>query len=703
MSTTVTRTLVGSPVDRIDGPEKVTGTAQYAADAPVANALHAVLVQSTISRGRIRTVDEDDARAIPGVVEILTYRNAPRVEPTGFNFAIPTTYVEAGLQPLQGPEVVYWGQHVAVAIATTLEAARRAAGALRIAYDEEPALLTLDAARDRRERVEQWFGSPVNVERGDLDAALATADVAVDAVYTTPDETHNPLEPCATVAQWDGDRLTVYDPSQYVIGTRNTLAHFFGLPPEHVHVIAPFVGGGFGAKGWTWPHTVIAAMAAKATGRPVKLVLDRSQSFSSSGHRSQTEQRMRLAGMRDGRITGIGHDVLTVTGRVGDWQEACGRISPWLYDVPNVRVTHHTVRIDIATPTAMRGPGEAPGTFALESAVDEFAAALEIDPLELRVRNHAERDPASGKPYSSKHLLACYREGARRFGWERRAPRPRALREGDEWVGYGMASATFPAFSSTTEARARVEAPGRVSVASATHDLGTGMYTIIAQVAAQTLGLPLDHIDVRIGDSGLPRAPVAGGSQSTASVAPAVADACRKLLAATGGALEASVVGTEAIGIARDDYDEEHYEFHSFGAQFCEVRVDSDLARVRVTRWVGVFDAGRIVNPKTARSQLAGGIIMGLGMALNEETVRDPRSGALVGNNLAEYRIPVNADIPPIEIGFIEEPDLHLNPLGVRGLGEIGITGVAAAVANAIYHAVGTRVRDLPILPEKLL
>jgi xanthine dehydrogenase YagR molybdenum-binding subunit len=702
--TTAERTrLVGTPVDRVDGPLKVTGAARYSADAPVPEPLFAVLVQSTIARGRIRGFDDAAARAVDGVVEILTYRNAPRLRETGFVFSVPTIYAEDGLMPLQRDTVCYWGQSVAAVVATTFEAARAGALALRVQYDAEPAALTLEAGRDRRERVDQWFGSPLNIERGNVDEALAASDATVDATYTTPEETHNPLEPSATVAQWDGDALTVHDATQWIMGARSTLAHFFDLPVERVRVICPFVGGGFGCKGWMWPHTVITALAAKAVGRPVKLALDRSQFFTATGYRTRTEQRVRVGGSADGKIAALVHDVLTTTGNVGDWQESAGRIAPWLYDIENVRTTHDTVKLDIATPTAMRAPGEAPGNFALESALDEFACTIGIDPLELRIRNHATIDRSTGTPFSSKHLLECYREGARRFGWERRSAAPRSMRDGGELIGWGMATATYPAFSGPTEVRVRVEAGGIVAIECATHDLGTGMYTVIAQVASDALGLPLERLIVRIGDSAYPRAPVAGGSQSTASVAPAVADACRVLLEKTGGTVDERSAGVEATGNATDDYDEAHFSFHSFGAQFCEVRVDEELARVRVSRFVGVFDCGRIVNPKTARSQMVGGITMGLGMALMEETIRDARSGAVVTNNFADYLVPVNADIPAMDIAFVEEPDLKLNAMGVRGIGEIGITGVAAAVANAVFHATGKRVRDLPILPERLL
>jgi xanthine dehydrogenase YagR molybdenum-binding subunit len=697
------RPLVGSAIDRIDGPLKVTGAARYTADAPVEMPLFAVLVSSTIARGRITAIDDAAARALDGVVDVLTYRNAPRLHETSFDFTVPTIYVEGGLMPLQTDRVCYSGQFVAAVIATTFEEARAGAARLHIAYETETAAVTLDERRDQSEPVEQFFGSPLNIERGDVDRAFATSSTVVEATYRTPEETHNPLEPSATVAQWDGNVLTVHDATQWIMGTRSTLAHFFGLPLENVHVICPFVGGGFGCKGFMWPHTVIAALAAKATGKPVKVVLDRSQFFTASGYRPQTEQHLRIASDAAGTLTAIEHDVLSPTSAVSEWVEPAGKTTPWLYDVPNLRTTHRIVRIDVATPTAMRAPGEAPGSFALESAMDELAAALQMDPLDVRVRNHATIDRTSGSPFSSKHLLECYREGARRFGWERRTPLPRAMREGSELVGFGMATATYPAFSGPTEVRVRVEAGARVAVECATHDLGTGMYTVIAQVAADSLSLPLERIDVRIGNSAYPRAPVAGGSQSTASVAPAVADACRALRERTGGTIDDRAVGIEATGSATDDYDAEHFSFHSFGAQFCEVRVDEELARVRVSRFVGVFDCGRIVNPKTARSQMIGGITMGIGMALLEETVRDSRNGAVVTNNFADYRIATNADIPPIEIAFVDEPDTRLNAIGVRGIGEIAITGVAAAVANAVFHATGKRVRDLPILPEKLL
>ena len=498
MSTTLDRpaTHAGSPVDRIDGPLKVTGAARYAADAPVEQPLFAVMVQSTISRGRIRAIDETATRALPGVVEVLTYRNAPRVTRTDFDFMLPTPFTEPNLSPLQTDAILYWGQHVAAVIATTLEAAMAGAAVLRVTYDEEAPAVAIDTqTRARKERVDSFFGSPLNIERGDVEAAFKTAAIALDARYTTPAQTHNAMEPSATVATWSGDGLTVYDATQWINGTQHVLAHFFDLDPARVRVISPFLGGGFGSKGFTWPHTVIAAMAAKAVGKTVKLVIDRSQFFTSNGHRSETEQRVRIAATTFGAITGVIHDVLDTRGSAGDFTEPCAKSTVMLYDIPNLRTTHHAVPLDIPTPTAMRAPGETPGLFALESALDELAYAAGVDPVELRVRNHAAKDPSNGLPFSSKHLLECYREGARLFRWDKRTPEPRSMRAGNEFVGYGMATATYPAMAGATEVRVRTDGGGSVTVECATHDLGTGMYTIIAQVAADTLGVPLAQVD----------------------------------------------------------------------------------------------------------------------------------------------------------------------------------------------------------------
>ncbi|HEY0394906.1 MAG TPA: xanthine dehydrogenase family protein molybdopterin-binding subunit [Candidatus Elarobacter sp.] len=734
-----TRGYIGLPVDRVDGRAKVTGEAQYAADAPVESPLHAVIVQATIARGRITAIDETAARAVPGVVEVLTHRNAPRLPALEFSFQVPIT---EHVMPLQEPEIHYDGQHVAAVIGTTFEAAREGAALLRVEYQRRVAEIDGERASET-ERPEQWFGDDAQPRRGEPEREYEASDVRLDLTYETPIETHNPLEPSVTVAEWRDGELTVYDATQYVRGTRAALAAAFELAEERVRVISPYLGGGFGCKGFFWPHALIAAMAAKVTGRPVKLVLSREQMFTSCGHRMRTRQRLRLGASGDGRLRSVLHDVLGETSRVGTFVEAAGGVTTMLFDIPHVAVTHTLARLDVATPTAMRAPGEAPGTYALGCALDEVAYACGLDPLDVLRRNHAGSDPSSGLPFSSKHLLACYERGAEAFGWNVRTHAPRSMRDGDELVGWGVATATYPAMRSPAQARLTIGADGSVTVASGTHDLGTGMYTILAQITADALSIEPRAVRVRIGDSSFPPAPVAGGSMSSASVGPAVQDAAaralRELIAlatrteasplhgvpeddieARDGMLRVAhdssraiafgdvvaLGGTsavEVIGGAAPGDESERFSFHSFGAQFVEVRYDEEVARLRVSRALGVFDCGRILNAKTARSQMIGGITWGIGMALLEETVRDPRDGAVVTNNLADYHVPVNADIPNIDVLFVEEPDFALNALGARGIGEIGITGVAAAVANAVYHATGTRVRDLPIVPEKLL
>jgi xanthine dehydrogenase YagR molybdenum-binding subunit len=743
MSTTLERpkrgTLVGLPIDRVDGRAKVTGAARYAADAVTDQPLHAVIVQSTIARGRIRAIDERAARAVPGVVEVLTYRNAPRAKALPFDFTAPAS---EELAPMQSDEVHYDGQHVAAVIAKTFEAAREGAALLQIEYDARPATVTLETAQEI-ESPKEWFGSDAQPRRGDPDRAYETSEVRLDLQYATPAENHNPMEPSATLAEWRDGELVVHDSTQWVLGTRAAMARSFELDEQHVRVIAPYLGGGFGCKGFFWPHTLVAAMAAKLTRRPVKLVLTREQMFTSCGYRTRTRQRLRVGAARDGRLRSVLHDVAGVSSRVGMFVETAGNVTTMLYDVPNLAVTHEVARLDVSTPTAMRAPGEAPGTYSLGCALDELAYACGLDPLEVLRRNHTSVDPSSGLPFSSKHLLACYERGAEAFGWSARAREPRAMREDGELVGYGVATAVYPAMRAPAQAWVTIGADGTIDVASATHDLGTGMYTILAQIAADELGVDPSGVRVRIGDSSFPLAPVAGGSMSSASVGPAVQDAARRAFAeavaiatsagtsplhgvradeleARDGTIcvksdPARAIGfaelvrlgggtaIEAVGSAAPGDEGERYSFYSFGAQFVEVRYDEELAHLRVARALGVFDCGRILNAKTARSQMIGGITWGIGMALLEETVRDPRSGAVVSNNLADYHVPVNADIPDIDVLFVEEPDYALNVLGARGIGEIGITGVAAAIANAVYHASGVRVRDLPIVPEKLL
>ena len=741
-----TVTHVGRPLDRIDGRAKVTGAARYAADAPVGDVLYAVIVQSTVAGGRMAEIDETATRAVAGVVEVLTYRNAPKVPAFAFDFTLP---IAEQLAPLQSDEIHYDGQHVALVIAETFEAAREGAALLRISYTPGPFQATVDGASEV-ESPEQFFGNPMQVRRGGPEAAFAGSEVTVDATYVTPIENHNPLEPSATVAQWRDGELIVHDASQWVLGARAAYAKVFSLEETQVRVIAPYLGGGFGCKGFYWAHQTLAAMAAKVTGRAVKLVLGREQMFTSVGYRSSTRQRVRLGAARDGTLRALLHDVQSESARIGSFFEPAGIATPMLFAAPALSMSHRVAKLDLPSSTAMRAPGEAPGTFALGSAMDELAYACGLDPLDVLRRNETATDAESGLPFSSRHLLACYDRGAEAFGWSARTHAPRSMRAGRELIGWGVATATYPALRSRGEARVTIDAGGTIDVASATHDLGTGMYTILAQIAADALGADPCAIRVRIGDSAFPLAPVAGGSMSSASIGPAVHAAAERIyreavaiatsaggsplhglraeeIEAVDGVLRAKddpsraiaygeVVrlgalrqaqddnfALEALGVSEPGQEGEEYSFHSFGAQFVEVRYDEEIARLRVTRALGVFDCGRVLNPKTARSQMIGGIIWGIGMGLLEETVRDDRYGAVVTNNLADYHLPVNADVPAIDVLFVEEPDLRFNPLGARGMGEIGITGVAAAIANAVYHATGVRVRDLPIVPEKLL
>jgi xanthine dehydrogenase YagR molybdenum-binding subunit len=711
--------ILGRPIDRVDGVAKVSGAARYADDARVDAPLYAALVRSTIGRGRIRSIDETQARTVDGVVEILTYRNAGALIATGFDFESGSLFMEGPkLLPLQTGQVFYRGQIVAAVVAGSLESARAAADLVRVAYHEEVAQFELDDRARESADVPPMspFGSELQMRRGDFLAAFESSPVQVDLAYRTPPEHHHPMEPAATVAVWDDAGLTLYDSTQYVFGVRSTLAAFFGLPVERVRVICPFVGGGFGCKGFVWPHVAVAALAAKAVGKPVKLALTRAEMATLMGYRSETEQRIRLGADEDGTLRALGHDTMSVTSHIADFPENAGILSSMLYGCENVSVTHRVARLDVGTPTAMRAPGEAPGSFALESALDELAYRLKLDPIELRARNETSVDGSTGLPFTSRHLIACLREGAQRFGWSKRTPEPRSMREGREFVGYGVAAATYPAMQIAAEAKLTVDARGRFVLEVGAADLGTGTYTIAAQLAAQELGVPVDAIDVRIGDTNLPRGPIAGGSMTAASIAPVISDVARGMCALARVSSEsvdriaafadaaAAAGGTLEQRASHDPENvEERFSPHSFGAHFCEVRYDEELARVRVARFTTVLDVGRILNAKTARSQAIGGVVFGISMALLEATLRDPRNGAIVNDNFADYHIPVNADIPPIDVKFVEEPDYTFNPLGVRGVGEIGIVGVAAAIANAVYHASGVRVRDLPILPEKLL
>jgi xanthine dehydrogenase YagR molybdenum-binding subunit len=552
--------------------------------------------------------------------------------------------------------------------------------------------------------------------RGDPPAALAAADVTIDAIYSTPLETHNAMEPHATIAQWDGDVLTLHDATQYVYGVKQFVAKTLGIPDDRVRVISKFVGGAFGSKGSAWSHVVLAAMAARHVRRPVKVVLTRRQMFGPVGARPYTVQQLTIGARKDGTITAITQDVASSTSTIEDWVESSTLQTRMLYDVPSVQTRQRLVRLNLGTPTFNRGPGESSGTFGLESAVDELAARLAIDPVALRLKNYAEKDPESGLPFSSKSLRECYAQAAARFGWSRRNPMPRSMAEGDALLGWGMATATYPAKRLPASALARLTADGTILVLAATHEFGTGTYTSMSQIAADALGVPLSRIRFDLGDTDYPENPISAGSMTAASTGPAVhaaALALRDRITSLGARAEdeagcrALVAGThEAIegrGTAAPGPEQKQFSMHSFGAVFAEVRIDPVLGTVHVSRIVGAYAAGRILNARTARSQMVGGIIYGIAMALHEHTAIDGRTGRYLNADLSEYLVPTNADVRDIDVIMIEERDEHVDPIGVKGIGEIGTTGVAAAIANAVWHATGVRVRDLPITLDKVV
>lgn len=732
---------VGKALNRTDGVLKVTGQALYAAEFPAGKLAHAVLVTSTIARGTVAEIDVSSAQALPGVLLVMTSKNAPRLPGGGQAKLTPPALRRLSL--LQDDEVHYDNEPVAVVVADTLERATHAAQALRIAYRSAPPMLDFSQAKATAHPPASITGGPADTQRGDVEVGLRSGSARIDVTYTTPMEHHNPMEPHAVLASWDGPHLTLYDTTQGVANAQRAVATLLGMPLEQVRIISPFVGGGFGCKGSVWSHVVLCAMAAREVGRPVRLALTRPQMFGPVGGRPHTEQHIAAAARADGTLTALRHDTFSSTSMIEDWTEACGVVSRMLYAVPNLATSHRLVKLNVGTPTFMRAPGEATGSFALESALDELAHALKMDPLQLRLKNYAEISPQEMKPWSSKQLRECYRLGAERFGWSRRPLPPRSLRDGDTLIGYGMATATYPARRSEASATAQILPDGTATVVSGTQDLGTGTYTVMTQVAADALGFPLERVRFALGDSTLPRAPVSGGSQSVASVSPAVREAAlaarAKLIELARGDMGSPLHGIaaeeltvvdgwvvnrarptqrdpaaaiiaragsrliEATATARSGEEREHFAFDSFGAVFVEVHVDAALGTVRVPRVVGVYDVGRLLNAKTGRSQLMGGIVWGIGAALEERSDLDTRYGRFVNANLAEYHVPVNADIGAIDVTVLDVPDPRFNPLGARGIGEIGITGVAAAVANAVHHATGVRVRDLPITLDKVL
>jgi xanthine dehydrogenase YagR molybdenum-binding subunit len=670
---------------RVEGYDKVTGRARYAYEYPADDVAYAWLVQSEIGRGRILATDAGQAAAMPGVLAVLSADDPPRLAPDA----------DPELAVFQSRRVAYRGQIVAAVVADTLETAREAAGLVRISYQPEPHDTELRPDHPglyAPEKVNPSF--PTDTEQGDLAAGLAAATVTVDATYTTPALHNNPMEPHAALAVWTADGgLTIYDSTQWPSGDAATIAGTLGLAPERVRVVSPHVGGGFGSKGITRPHAIVAALAARAVSRPVKIAVTRQQMFDITGYRTPTIQRMRLGAGPDGRLTALAHDVVEQTSTYKEFAEQAAVVSRVMYAAPALRTTHRLTRLDVPTPSWMRAPGECPGMFALESAMDEIAVAAGIDPVEFRITNEPRAEADSGLPFSSRNLVACLREGARRFGWAQRDPRPGIRRDGRWLTGTGVAASTYPARRLPSRATARARDGGFV-VRIAAADIGTGARTALTSIAAQALETSPDRVRVEVGDSALPEAPVAGGSMGTASWSSAVIKACEAL----------RKDGTEgSADTAEDVRADSGFARHAFGAQFAEVRVDMGTGEVRVPRLLGVFAAGHIIEPQLARSQLIGGMTMGLGMALMEGSVMDVQHGGFLNHDLAQYHVPACADVVDIDAAWLDEDDPHLNPAGVKGIGEIGVVGTAAAIANAVCHATGQRVRDLPTTPAALL
>ena len=712
----------GQPISRVDGPAKVSGQAVYAAEFSLKHLAHAAIVGSTEPHGWITGIDTARASRMPGVLAVMTHENAMRL-PYRKLQPPPVVDPQSGeqLHVLQGPEVLFCGQPVALVVAESREQARSAAQAVTVTYAPGPARTAMDAdcAVEPDESVAK-SGRPGDTRRGDPDTAFREAAVKIDARYSHEREYHNAMEPHATIAAWDGDRLTLYDKSQWVDNARREIAHVFGMAEDRIHVVSPFVGGAFGSALRTWPHVTLAAMAAKHVGRPVKLELTRRDLYAAIGYRPRTEQRVRLGAGKDGRLTAIIQQALGQTSVHEQYAEVTLEPPRKLYSCPNVATHYRLVPMHTNSPCPMRAPGTSTGIMAHEIAMDELAEALAMDPLELRLRNHAEHDEDKNLPWSSKELRACYRTAAERFGWSERPAKIGAMRRGESVAGWGMATAFYPSNRAPASAQAVLYANGSVVVRTAASDMGPGTYTAMTQLAADALGVPLENVDFELGDTDMPDAPVHGGSITLASVGNAVVAACDALRAKVGalagkGRLKDGVQGmigvlaargmqsVAAEGRAEPGDETERFASAAFGAVFAEVLVDPWLGTVRVPRIVGAYDIGRVINPKIARSQCIGGMVGGLGMALLEQGEWDSRLGRVMNANLAEYLVPVNADIQNLEALFVPNDDRTFNPLGAKGVAEIALTGVAPAIANAVYHAIGRRIRDLPITPEKLL
>jgi xanthine dehydrogenase YagR molybdenum-binding subunit len=729
------KTNAGLP--RVDGPLKVSGAAIYTSDHNLPGMLYAVPVCATIANGSIASIDSDRAQGMPGVKAVYTRQNIGKLFRTapaqGF-----TGILDERRPPFEDDNIRYYGQYVAAVVASTFEQAVAAADAVKVTYRTDKP--------DVRDHLETDEKPKVDSKRGDPEPAFQSAPVKLDETYVTPTETHNPIELHASVALWDGQNFTLYETSQAVVNHQDVLAQMLGVPQENVRVISRFLGSGFGGKLWPWTHCAIAASAARNLNRPVKLVLTRDMMFQSVGHRPRTQQRVRLGATPDGKLVSLMHDSLNHTSILDDYSEGCSEATAYSYSTPNLRATSGLVRRNVGTPTSMRGPGAVPGLFALESAMDELAIKLNVDPVKLRLLNEPQKDEGLNLPFSSRHMVECLNVGAEKFGWSQRTPQVGSMKKNGLTLGWGVAGCSWIAERMGSEASVDLRDDGTARVSSATQDIGTGTYTVLSQIVSEKTGIPHDKIEVVLGDTDLPAGAISGGSWATASSIPAVLEAIEKaqqslfMIASQGKA--AGLAGQKADAMAftngcvhlKDKSPDTGVRFeqiltaaniravsgsgksegtfgnpkrehstHSFGAQFAEVTWQPETARLRVSRVVTVIDAGRILNPKPARNQIEGAVVMGVGMALFEETVYDPRFGAPINNNLADYIVATNADAPEIDVTFLDYPDKVINPLGARGVGEIGLAGIAAAITSAVHHATGIRVRELPVRIEDLL
>jgi xanthine dehydrogenase YagR molybdenum-binding subunit len=733
--------IIGTPLPRIDGPLKTSGTAMYASDYNFPRMVYAVPVCSTIASGKIKSLDTTAAMKIPGALLVLHHGNIGPLFRNGSGGRN-----SENRPPFEDETVYYWGQYVAVAVAETLQQAKAAAEAVRVEYAPE-AFNVASNLDDAMPAPGAPGGPRILSHRGDPDAEFASAPVTVDETYMTPVETHNPMEMHATVAVWDGKKFTLYETSQGVVNHRVVMAQVLGVPQENLEVISRFIGSGFGGKLFPWPHSAMAAAASRQLNRPVKLTLSRKQMFSDVGHRPNTQQRMRLGASHDGKLLSLSQDYRNHTSLIDDVRENCGEATPFLYSTANLRVSSALVRRNVGTPTPMRGPGAVPGLFALESAMDELAIKLKMDPVALRIGLDTLIDEEKNKPFTSRHLKECLQVGAEKFGWAKRTPEVGSMRKGDLILGWGVACASWGANRAPCEVIVTLKDDGTARASCATQDIGTGSYTIFAQVVSDKTGIPTGKIQVVLGDSSLTPGPTSGGSTATATFIPAVAEASLdavKVLARTASTTKgsplmgkdpatltmtngrihgkgespesgvpfqdllkmadlASANGNAKTGGLGSDTKAGEYSAHSFGVQFVEVTWDPGIAHLRVSRVVSVVDGGRIMNPKTAKNQIEGAIMMGIGMGLLEQTVYDPRNGAPVNDNYADYLVPTCADMPEIDASFLGIPDPLMGEYGARGIGEIGLAGVAPAITAAVYHATGIRVRSLPVKIEDLL